>query len=64
MADPSKIIGMSDALVEFRSGLTTMPKTEYPAIILVNVEQYEKARQLGMGDFALGVAMAIDKIPA
>lgn len=64
MADLPRVIGMSDALVEFRKGLTTVPKTEYPLIILLNVPQYQKALQLGMGDLHLGIAMALDKIPA
>ena len=68
MADPSAplqpIIGMSDALVEFRKGLTTVPKTEYPVIVLLDGAQYHKAVQLGMGDVMLGISMAIDKIPA
>jgi len=59
-----EVIGMSDALVKFREGLTTVPKTEYPLILLINVEQYNKAYQLGMGDVMLGISMAIDKIPA
>lgn len=62
MADP--IIGMSDALVEFRKGLTTVPKTEYPLIILLDGSQYHKAFQLGMGNVHLGISMALDKIPA
>lgn len=68
MVDPSAqlqpVIGMSDALVEFREGLTTVPKTEYPLILLIDAVQYHKAYQLGMGDVALGISMAIDKIPA
>jgi hypothetical protein len=59
-----EIIGMSDALVEFRNGLTTVPKTEYPLILLIDVAQYNKAYQLGQGDVMLGISMAIDKIPA
>ena len=68
MPDPSAplqpIIGMSDALVKFREGLTTVPKTEYPLILLIDAVQYNKAYQLGMGDVMLGISMAIDKIPA
>jgi len=68
MTDPSAplqpVIGMSDALVEFRKGLATVPKTEFPVIILLTGPQYYKAYQLGMGDVMLGISMAIDKIPA
>lgn len=64
MADTKPIVGLSDALVEFSRGLTTVPKTEYPLIILLNASQYHKAFQLGQGDLHLGIAMAIDKIPA
>ena len=64
MTDTKPIVGMSVALVEFRKGLTTIPRNADPLIITINRTQYVKAWQLGMGDVHLGISMALDKIPA
>jgi len=64
--DLPHVVGLSDALVSFAEGVT--PEMDSPSVCSIiyplTIRQLEKARQLGMGNVNLGIAIALEKIPA